>query len=103
MYIRVILHSFFFQVSTEDLPMMLVGNKIDEEEAREVPTTEGEAQAQRWGCNFMETSAKTNSNVKEMFQELLNMEKSRNVALQTERRTLAQFRKEKLKGKCHIM
>lgn len=82
--------------------MMLVGNKSDEE-SREVPTAEGEAQAQRWGCNFMETSAKTNSNVKEMFQELLNMEKSRNVSLQSERRTLAQFRREKLKGKCRIM
>lgn len=83
--------------------MMLVGNKVDEEETREVPTSEGEATAQRWSCNFMETSAKTNSNVKEMFQELLNMEKSREVSLKAERRTLAQFRREKLKGKCRIM
>lgn len=80
--------------------MMLVGNKTDEE-AREVPTAEGESQAQKWGCNYMETSAKTNSNVKEMFQELLNMEKSRNVALHPEKRSM--FRKEKLKGKCRIM
>lgn len=83
--------------------MMLVGNKTDEEENREVPTSEGEAEAKKWGCNFLETSAKTNFNVKEMFQELLNMEKSRNVSLQSERRTLAQFRREKLKGKCRIM
>lgn len=30
----------------------------------------------------METSAKTNHNVTELFQELLNMEKNRNVSLQ---------------------
>ncbi|XP_071445508.1 GTP-binding protein Di-Ras2 isoform X2 [Hetaerina americana] len=68
------------------IPVMLVGNKCDEGEeggsAREVRPEEGEAEAQRWGCNFMETSAKTNHNVKELFQELLNMEKNRNISLQ---------------------
>ncbi|KFM66805.1 GTP-binding protein Di-Ras2, partial [Stegodyphus mimosarum] len=83
--------------------MMLVGNKSDEEEAREVSYQDGMAQAHKWNCNFMETSAKNNTNVKEMFQELLNMEKSRNVSLQSERRTLAQFRKDNLKGKCLVM
>lgn len=81
--------------------MMLVGNKTDEEETREVPSTEGESTAEKWSCNFMETSAKTNSNVKEMFQELLNMEKSRNVALHPEKKSM--FMKNKLKGKCRIM
>ncbi|PRD25549.1 UNVERIFIED_CONTAM: GTP-binding protein Di-Ras2 [Trichonephila clavipes] len=87
----------------EGIPMMLVGNKSDEEESREVPYQDGMNQSHKWNCNFMETSAKNNTNVKEMFQELLNMEKSRNVSLQSERRTLAQFRKEKMKGKCLIM
>ncbi|XP_035215256.1 GTP-binding protein Di-Ras2-like, partial [Stegodyphus dumicola] len=89
--------------SLEGIPMMLVGNKSDEEEAREVSYQDGMAQAHKWNCNFMETSAKNNTNVKEMFQELLNMEKSRNVSLQSERRTLAQFRKDNLKGKCLVM
>ena len=31
---------------------------------------------------FLETSAKTNHNVTELFQELLNMEKNRSVSLQ---------------------
>ncbi|CAL1267380.1 unnamed protein product [Larinioides sclopetarius] len=87
----------------EGIPMMLVGNKNDEEESREVTYQDGMNQSHKWNCNFMETSAKNNTNVKEMFQELLNMEKSRNVSLQSERRTLAQFRKEKMKGKCLIM
>ncbi|EFA10311.1 GTP-binding protein Di-Ras2 [Tribolium castaneum] len=65
------------------IPIMLVGNKCDESaELREVSTSEGQAQAQEWGVSFMETSAKTNHNVKQLFQELLNLEKSRNVSLQ---------------------
>ncbi|CRL07207.1 CLUMA_CG020190, isoform A [Clunio marinus] len=64
------------------IPVMLVGNKIDESaELREVSHIEGQAQAAEWGVQFMETSAKTNHNVTELFQELLNMEKNRNVSL----------------------
>ncbi|CAG9830046.1 unnamed protein product [Diabrotica balteata] len=65
------------------IPIMLTGNKCDESaELREVTTSEGQAQAAEWGVSFMETSAKTNHNVKQLFQELLNLEKSRNVSLQ---------------------
>ncbi|CAH1155999.1 unnamed protein product [Phaedon cochleariae] len=65
------------------IPIMLTGNKCDESaELREVSTSEGQAQAAEWGVGFMETSAKTNHNVKQLFQELLNLEKSRNVSLQ---------------------
>ncbi|KAL1497839.1 hypothetical protein ABEB36_008727 [Hypothenemus hampei] len=64
------------------IPIMLTGNKCDESaELREVTTSEGQAQATEWGVSFMETSAKTNHNVKQLFQELLNLEKSRNVSL----------------------
>jgi GTPase SAR1 family protein len=47
---------------------MLVGNKCDETEARELTAKEGEEQARQWSSHFMETSAKTNYNVKELFQ-----------------------------------
>ena len=56
------------QGSLENVPLMLVGNKCDETEARELSTKEGEEQAKRWQSHFMETSAKTNHNVKELFQ-----------------------------------
>lgn len=52
---------------------MLVGNKCDESETREVTVEEGEAEAKAWGCHFMETSAKTNHNVKELFQVRLEI------------------------------
>ncbi|XP_023720050.1 GTP-binding protein Di-Ras2 isoform X2 [Cryptotermes secundus] len=88
------------------IPVMLVGNKCDETENREVATTEGEAEASRWGCNFMETSAKTNHNVKELFQELLNMEKNRNISLQLDSKKSSRQKlpgSNKIKEKCSVM
>ncbi|XP_060092400.1 GTP-binding protein Di-Ras2 [Heteronotia binoei] len=88
----------------DSIPIMLVGNKNDENHNREVQTSAGEAMAKKWKCAFMETSAKTNYNVKELFQELLNLEKRRTVSLQIDgKKSKQQKRKEKLKGKCVIM
>lgn len=87
----------------EGIPIMLVGNKCDEFN-REVSANEGAEVAKRWNCAFLETSAKTNYNVKELFQELLQLEKRRTMSLQLEtKKTRSQKRKEKLKGKCSIM
>ncbi|GAB6028903.1 GTP-binding protein Di-Ras2 [Chamberlinius hualienensis] len=93
------------KIELEGIPIMLVGNKCDEAgEAREVDTQVGMEQAKKWGCAFMETSAKTNYNVKELFQELLNMEKKRSMSLQLDsKKSKSQKRKEKLKGKCVLM
>ncbi|KAM8792464.1 GTP-binding protein Di-Ras2 [Centrocercus urophasianus] len=88
----------------ESIPIMLVGNKNDENQNREVESSEGEAMAKKWKCAFMETSAKLNHNVKELFQELLNLEKRRTVSLQIDgKKSKQQKRKEKLKGKCVVM
>ncbi|ROL55138.1 GTP-binding protein Di-Ras2 [Anabarilius grahami] len=87
----------------ENIPIMLVGNKSDETQ-REVKTEDGEAQSKTWKCAFMETSAKTNHNVTELFQELLNLEKKRNMSLNIDgKRSGKQSRADKLKGKCSIM
>ncbi|KAM4809445.1 GTP-binding protein Di-Ras2 [Rhinophrynus dorsalis] len=88
----------------ESIPIMLVGNKSDENQNRELDSAEGEAIAKKWKCAFMETSAKMNHNVKELFQELLNLEKRRTVSLQIDgKKSKQQKRKEKLKGKCVVM
>lgn len=47
---------------------MLVGNKCDENNLREVSDADGKAEATSWGVSFMETSAKNNTNVTELFQ-----------------------------------
>lgn len=53
------------------VPVILVGNKSDLERHRQVTTAEGRALAESWGAPFMETSAKTNSHVDEMFVEIV--------------------------------
>nr|XP_028943511.1 ras-related protein RABA5a isoform X2 [Malus domestica] len=47
---------------------ILVGNKSDLKDAREVPTSEGKALAEAQGLFFMETSALDSSNVSAAFQ-----------------------------------
>ena len=49
---------------------ILIGNKCDLEEKREITKDEGEAFANRNGMQFMETSAKNNTNVTEAFEAL---------------------------------
>ena len=88
---------------TDSIPVMLVGNKCDET-TREVSPQDGAALAKQWNCAFMETSAKTNHNVKELFQELLQLEKRRSMSLQLDsKKSKSQKRRDKLKGKCSVM
>ena len=54
---------------SERVPILLVGNKVDLESQRGVPTVEGMALAQIWGCRFVEASAKNRMNVNEVFAE----------------------------------
>uniref|UniRef100_A0A670IWS6 DIRAS family GTPase 2 n=1 Tax=Podarcis muralis TaxID=64176 RepID=A0A670IWS6_PODMU len=87
----------------QKVPIMLVGNKSDDSQ-REVQASEGEVLATKWKCSFMETSAKMNYNVQELFQELLNLEKRRSVSLQVDgKKSKQQRKKDKLKGKCSVM
>jgi small GTP-binding protein len=48
-----------------NIPMILIGNKIDLE--RKVTTEEGQELADRLGCEYIETSAKTGEGVEEAF------------------------------------
>lgn len=54
----------------ENLPIMLVGNKCDEDSNREVSTEYANEMVAKIlkGCGFIETSAKTGHNVHEAFQ-----------------------------------
>ena len=65
----------------ENVPLYLVGNKSDEDE-RKVTFIEGENLSKSWNCGFIETSAKTNSNVDELFKKLLALESARSISLE---------------------
>ena len=55
----------------EKIPCVLVGNKCDLTEDREVPTATGQALASEFHWKFLEASAKTKTNVVETFEEIV--------------------------------
>ncbi|XP_017773733.1 PREDICTED: ras-like protein 3 [Nicrophorus vespilloides] len=56
---------------TDDVPMVLVGNKCDLEDERVVGKDLGGNLARTFNCAFMETSAKAKTNVSEIFYDLV--------------------------------
>jgi Ras-related protein Rab-8A len=59
------------QHASDTVNKVLVGNKCDMDESkRKVPFSRGQALADEFGIRFFETSAKTNSNVEEVFQAI---------------------------------
>jgi len=57
---------------TEDVPMVLVGNKCDLEDERVVGKDQGQNLAKQFAnCTFLETSAKMKINVNEIFHDLV--------------------------------
>ena len=56
---------------SDRVPILLVGNKVDIENQREVSKHEGIALAQLWNSPFMEASAKSRHNVNEVFAEVV--------------------------------
>ncbi len=55
----------------EKCHILLVGNKQDLENKRQVTYDEAKAKADSWGIEYMETSANTNSNCKEALEKLV--------------------------------
>lgn len=55
---------------TENVPIVLVGNKIDLE-TREISTEQGQEKAAAMNCELVECSAKENINIQEIFVKLV--------------------------------
>ena len=60
------------QKVTKKCPVIIVGNKSDLENYREVKFQDGKLFADKLNCKFFETSAKENQNIKTIFDELIN-------------------------------
>jgi len=56
---------------TDNVPMVLVGNKCDLEDERVVGKDQGSNLAHTFGCTFLETSAKAKINVNDIFYDLV--------------------------------
>ncbi len=50
-----------------DIPVVIIGNKLDLLDDRAIPEGEARARAKELRCSYMETSAKTGQNVKDAF------------------------------------
>lgn len=59
----------------ENVPFLLVGNKSDLEDKRQVSVEEAKTRADQWNVNYVETSAKTRANVDKVMTSLLIQKK----------------------------
>ena len=79
---------------------MLVGNKADKQLEREVTREEGMQLAKEFGCEFLETSAKTALNVERLFTNLVRNLRTTKLA---EQGATVPTRRETRRGRCIIM
>ncbi|KAK9762907.1 RAS2 protein [Basidiobolus ranarum] len=86
---------------TDRVPIMLVGNKCDKINEREVSKEEGLGMARRLGCEFIETSAKTSVNVEKAFYTVVRT--IRTVREGNHRTGSNPGEKKKKKSKCLIL
>lgn len=87
------------RVKRGDPIFMLVGNKCDKAFEREVSKEEGAALARQFGCEFIETSAKTAQNVERLFVHLVrSLRQTRNL----DSGSSVPAKKEKKSSKCII-
>ncbi|ERE88133.1 ras-related protein Rap-1A-like protein [Cricetulus griseus] len=67
---------------TEDVPMILVGNKCDLEDERVVGKEQGQNLARQWcNCAFLESSAKSKINVNEVTCNYWTVQTNKNTVL----------------------
>ncbi|EAL72411.1 Ras GTPase [Dictyostelium discoideum AX4] len=62
-------------LDSDDVPIMMIGNKIDLDDERQVTFQEGKDLARCLGMSFMEVSAKNRTNVEEVFNETVRIVK----------------------------
>ena len=68
---EILTHILPYLQDTEDVPMILVGNKCDLEDERVVGKDQGVNLAKNFNCAFLESSAKAKINVNEIFYDLV--------------------------------
>ncbi|KAK4705942.1 translation initiation factor 3 subunit D, partial [Phenoliferia sp. Uapishka_3] len=83
---------------SDTIPIVLVGNKSDRANEREVGKEEGAALAKRLGCEFVETSAKTRSNLEHAYYSVVRL-----IRQQREGATGRPLKKPKKSRKCLIL
>ena len=60
------------------IPIILVGNKCDLEEYRQVQSSDAQRLAEEWKVKYFETSAKNKTNINKIFEELVYLIETNN-------------------------
>lgn len=89
--------------SDDNIPFLLVGNKADLEERRQVTVEEAHQRAQQWNVPYVETSAKTRANVDKVFYDLMREIRSRKMEASRQNNGKKAKTKERKKRKCIIL
>ncbi|KAI9579696.1 GTP-binding protein Rheb homolog [Glossina fuscipes] len=76
--IKIIYEKLLEVICKKYVPVVLVGNKTDLHQERTVSTAEGRKLAESWRAAFLETSAKQNESVADIFHHLLMLIENEN-------------------------
>jgi Ras family protein len=66
-----VIHSKLVAMVGRDVPKILIANKCDLTNRREISAEEGKALARKIGCPYLESSAKANTNINKVFHSML--------------------------------
>ena len=87
-----------------DFPIILIGNKCDLEDEREVKKEDGEKKAEDYGFLFGETSSKDNINLQETINAIINKITEESIQINNGRKSFIleekKLKKKKRKCKC---
>ena len=86
----------------ERTPLILVGNKADLHDSREVSQEDATSLAETWGVPYVETSAKTKMNVDKIYYDLMSMVQQRKESMDKHGGGTT-HKKNKKKRKCTIL
>lgn len=88
----------------DKIPLLLVGNKSDLEERRQVSADEARSKADEWAVQYVETSAKTRANVDKVFFDLMREVRTKKMSENKEKNLKKGGKKKKsLKERCTLL
>ncbi|KTG05661.1 hypothetical protein cypCar_00044845 [Cyprinus carpio] len=94
------------RVKAEDdkIPLLLVGNKSDLEDRRQVSADEARTKADEWSVQYVETSAKTRANVDKVFFDLMREVRTKKMSENKEKNGKKSGKNKKsLKERCMLL
>lgn len=88
----------------DKIPLLLVGNKSDLEDRRQVSVEEARSKADEWGVQYVETSAKTRANVDKVFFDLMREVRAKKMSENKDKNGKKSSRNKKsLRERCCIL